>query len=75
MNSIQIWYDAIRINILLQQCKDHQYKYQILFSDEAEDEAIDSTKLVLCIDHVKHGQHPLNEKNLEIVHASKQNQL
>lgn len=49
----------------------HQYKYQIFFCDEAEDEAIDSSKLVLCINHVKYGQHPLYEKHLNIVHKSK----
>lgn len=54
MNMKQIW----------RQCKDHQNTYQIFLCDEAEDEAVDCSKLVLCINHVKNGQHPLYEKNL-----------
>ena len=49
------------------QCNGLQHTYQIFICDKAEDEAIDSSKLVLRIDHVKYGQHPLYEKNLKIV--------
>lgn len=43
----------------------HQHTYQIFINHKAEDEAVNSSKLVLCINHVKHGQHPLYEKNLQ----------
>lgn len=42
-----------------QQDEDHEQEYQILISDEAEDEAIDRSELILSINQVKHGQHPL----------------
>lgn len=35
--------------------------YQILLCDEAEDEAINGSKLIFCIDQIEHGQHPLDE--------------
>ena len=57
------------IEPLLQQCSDHQHTYQIFFCDETEDEAVDGSKLVLSINHVKHGQHPFYEKNLRIGHT------
>lgn len=46
-----------------------RYTYQIFLCDKAEDDAVDSSQLVLCINHVKHGQHPLYEKNLNNAHA------
>lgn len=39
--------------------EDREQEYQILISDEAEDEAVDRSELLLGIDQVKHGQHPL----------------
>ena len=38
--------------------------YQIFFSYKAEEEAIDGTKIVFGINHVKDSQHPFDEKNL-----------
>lgn len=54
-------------NFLSEKSKSIITTYQVFIHDKVEDKAVDWTKLVLCIDHVKHGQHPLYEKNLEII--------